>query len=63
MILIIYSDTLSEIKTENFTSISKLPNFYKEIFSYFNECKKTIDVSNLSDVKFAQQPLWNNNVF
>lgn len=36
--------------------------FLKEIFSYFNECKKTKGVSNLSDVKFAQQPLWNNNL-
>lgn len=37
--------------------------FYQEIFNYYNECKKTIDVSNLSDIKFAQQPLWINNLF
>lgn len=37
--------------------------FYQEIFNYYNECKKTIDVSNLSAIKFAQQPLWINNLF
>lgn len=58
-----YLLTLSETKTENFTLISKLPIFYREIYNYFNECKKAIDVSNLSEVKFARQPLWNNNLF
>lgn len=59
-----YLLTLSETKTENFTLISKLPIFfYREIYNYFNECKKAIDVSNLSDVKFARQPLWNKNLF
>lgn len=58
-----YSLTLSEIKTENFTLISKLPIFYKEIFGNFNECKITKDISNLSDVNFAELPLWNNNLF
>lgn len=47
-----YLFTLSEIKTENFTHISNFPLFffYKEIRCYLSECKKAIDVYNLSDV-------------
>lgn len=37
--------------------------FIKKYFGFFNECKKTIDISNLSDVKLAQQSLMNNNFF
>lgn len=57
-----YLITQSETKTENFTliSTSNLP-FYKEILCYFNGCKKTIDASNISDIKYAEKPLRNNN--
>ncbi|XP_062574193.1 uncharacterized protein LOC134236030 [Saccostrea cucullata] len=58
-----YLLTLSERKLENFSLISHLSTFYKEIFCYFNECKKEIEISNLSNVKFAQQPLWNNILY
>lgn len=48
-----YLLTLYEIKNKNFTRLYNLPPFNKELFCNLNEHKKTVDESNLSEVKFA----------
>lgn len=41
----------------------KLPMFYREVFCSFKDCKKTIDITKLSDINFAKQAIWNDNLF
>lgn len=40
----------------------KLPMFYREVFCSFKDCKKTIDITKLSEITFAKQLIWNNNL-
>ena len=58
-----YILSLSETKSSNFTIIEHLPVFYQEILCSFNECKQQINEEKISKVSFAQQPIWNNNLF
>ncbi len=53
----------SERHFEKFDMASYLPKFYKEIFCFFNNCKKPINDVNLSSTDFVKQPLWNNEMF
>ena len=58
-----YILSLSETKSPNFTIIKHHPVFYQEILCSFNECKQQINEVKISKVSFAQQPIWNNNLF
>ena len=53
----------TEKRCEYFKIVPNLPIFYKEIFTCFNECKRSIDVENLSNANFLLQPMWNNDLF
>ena len=53
----------TEKRCEYFKIVPNLPIFYKEIFTCFNECKRSIDVENLSNANFLLQPIWNNDLF
>ena len=58
-----YILSLSETKSSNFTFIEHLPVFYQEILCILNECKQQINEEKISKVSFAQQPIWDNNLF
>ena len=47
----------------DFKLIDVLPEFYREIFTSFNECKKTLLIENLSNIDILLQPIWCNNLF
>ena len=51
-----YLLTLTERKIKDFTIISSLPTFHKEVFCCFNECKRKTEISHLSSANFIQQP-------
>lgn len=48
-----YLLTLYEFKTKNFKRLYTLPTFSKELFCNVNEHKKTVDESNLSNLRSA----------
>ena len=48
---------------KDFTSISCLPTFYREVFFGINEYKRKIEISQLSNANFTKQPLWKNYIF
>lgn len=54
---------MSERKVEKIVCLLNLPTVYKEMLCCFNECKRLINISELSNVTFEQQPLWNNTLF
>lgn len=54
---------MSERKVGNIVCLLHLPTVYKEMLCCFNECKRLINISERSNVTFAQQPLWNNTLF
>ena len=51
-----YILSLSETKSSNFIIIEHL-------VCSFNECKQQINEEKILKVSFAQQPIWNNNLF
>ena len=50
---------------KDFTSISCLPTFYREVFFVLMNIKGKIEihVSQLSNANFTKQPLWKNYIF
>ena len=50
----------STTNPENLKNI-KLPLFYREIISCFNECKSELDYEKISSQNLLLQPIWNNN--
>lgn len=55
-----YLLSLSQRKIENFGCFLNPRTVHKEMLCSFNECKRLIHISELSDVTLAKQPLWNN---
>ena len=53
----------SEKNPDDFKLVEHLPVFYKQIFSSFNECKKTMSIQNMSMVDILLQPIWCNCLF
>ena len=43
--------------------IDALPEFYRDICTSFNECRKTLSIENLSNIDILLQPIWCNNLF
>lgn len=59
-----YVLNVSETNSSNVKIISKLPIFFiKKYFVVSTIVKETIDITKLSDINFAKQPIWNNNLF
>lgn len=58
-----YILSMSVRKVEKIVCLLNLPTVYKEMLCCFNECKRLINISELSNVTFAQQPLGNNTLF
>lgn len=51
----------SETNLNALDRIGKLPLFYKQILSSFNECKQRCNFDNISPNDILKQPIWNNN--
>ena len=54
---------MNDTVAENFSFLKNVPQFYKEVFTCFNECKKLIPIDKMTVDSFFQQPLWNNKYF
>lgn len=50
--------TMSQRKIEYFGCFLNLHTVYKEMLCSFNECKRLIYISELSNVTLAKPPLW-----
>ena len=55
-----YMLKLNCVKLANFEMFKNLPLFYKEIFMYFNQCKKITEISSMNINDVLQEPIWNN---
>ena len=53
----------SEKNPDDFKLVEHLPVFYRQIFSSFNECKKTMSIQNMSMADILLQPIWCNFLF
>lgn len=51
----------SETNLNALDKIGKLPLFYKQILSSFNECKQRCNFDNISPNDILKQPIWNNS--
>lgn len=51
----------SETNLNALDRIGKLPLFYKQILSSFNECKQRCNFDNISPNDILKQPIWNNS--
>ena len=58
-----YTLKMNDTVAENFSFLKNVPQFYKEVFTCFNKCKKLIPIDKLTVDSFFQQPLWNNKYF
>ena len=50
----------SEVKLKHFDIVKNLPIFYREVFTFFNTCKKQNDIHKQNANSLMQQPIWNN---
>ena len=55
--------TTSFRKSDAFEIITRIPKFYQQIFTSFNQCKSIEPITNLSNFSFLTQPIWGNEYF
>lgn len=48
---------------KDFKIISSLLKNFTESFCFYDECKKKIEISHLSNIRCTKQPLKNNDIF
>ena len=49
-------------KLNEYSLVHHFPTFYREIFMFFNACKSTVNLTNVSLCNFLRQPLWCNKL-